>query len=153
MIRAIIFDFFRTLYDVDLQCVPEETVVLLRELKSRYLLALVSRGGEERRQQVRQISSLFDAVIVGEEKTQEDFRRICIRFQLKPDEILVVGDRVQSEILLGKIAGMKTCWYRQGKFADELPATESEHPDFIICSLSELKGNTFFKQGSGKYKS
>ncbi len=142
VIKAIIFDFKRTIFDVEKKCVSEETTQLIGMLKKRGLkLALISRSGQDQRIGEIAMSGVlpfFDFVKVVEEKSKEDFEEIAGKLGFLPSEILVVGDRIKSEIKLAKQAGMKTSWYRSGKFANEFPEGELENPDNIIYNLAEV---------------
>jgi FMN phosphatase YigB (HAD superfamily) len=53
-------------------------------------------------------------------------------------EIAVVGDRIREEIALGNRMGMRTVWYRAGKFADELPEGEDQEPWATVTSLDDV---------------
>ena len=53
-------------------------------------------------------------------------------------QTLVIGDRIQSEISVGKSLNTTTIWIQNGKFADQVPRNESEQPDFIVNNLIEL---------------
>ncbi|MGB3019832.1 MAG: HAD hydrolase-like protein, partial [Microgenomates group bacterium] len=55
-----------------------------------------------------------------------------------PLDTYVVGDRIRSEIILGKELGTTTVWIRLGKFADEVPQTPEEEPSLTFSSLSDF---------------
>lgn len=58
--------------------------------------------------------------------------------QLKVDkrECVIVGDRLNTDIRLGQLSGMKTVWIRA--FNEPLPDDKAYFPDFIIQSIAEL---------------
>ena len=51
---------------------------------------------------------------------------------------VVIGDRIRSEITLGKQCGYTTIWFKNGKFAEEAPEDADQVPDYTITSLNEL---------------
>lgn len=57
----------------------------------------------------------------------------------RPEEALMVGDRLDNDVLPAKELGMKTVWVRQGMAVYQKPVREEEQPDFIVDNLSGLK--------------
>jgi 4-nitrophenyl phosphatase len=55
-----------------------------------------------------------------------------------PAETLVVGDRLETDILGGQNAGCKTCLVLSGVTTQEQAAAWTPHPDLILSDLSEL---------------
>lgn len=147
MIEGIIFDFNRTIYDPRVGGPSKGAIELLESLYEHYELCLVSCliSGISKEERCEQIASLglnkyfkFIQVIQGE-KTIDDFRE-CLRIMgLEPQEVLVVGDRLTSEICLGNQLGMATVWYKSGKFSTLKPENELQEPDHILTSLDEVK--------------
>ena len=52
------------------------------------------------------------------------------------ENCIVVGDRLNTDIRLGKEAGMSAVWIRAHD--EEIPADFNYHPDYIIKSIAEL---------------
>ena len=67
------------------------------------------------------------------------FRKIQKRTRLKPEEILVVGDRPMREIRAGKSLGMHTVRLLHGEFKAQMPAGPEEEPDYVIKNISDVK--------------
>lgn len=147
MIEGIIFDFNRTIYDPRVSGPSRGAIELLESLYEDYKLCLVSCliSGISKEERCEQIVSLwlnkyfkFIQVIEGE-KTIADFRE-CLRImELEPQKVLVVGDRVTSEICLGNQLAMTTVWYKSGKFSTLKPENELQEPDHTIIRLDEVK--------------
>ena len=78
------------------------------------------------------------------------FRKIQKRTRLKPDEILVVGDRPMREIRAGKELGMHTVRLRHGEFKSQMPAGPEEEPDYVIGNISEVRKLPFVWGDSGQ---
>ena len=55
---------------------------------------------------------------------------------VEPENCVVVGDRVETDIKLGKQAGMKSVWINSYKETDYINLEYK--PDFIISSIAEL---------------
>lgn len=143
MIKCVIFDFNRTLYIPELQKIPEDTIGLLKCLKDMgFSLALISMKEPQREDIIESynLSSFFSVLKFVEEKDIDVFKEVIHSLKCLPDEAIVVGDRIKSEIKIANMLGIRTVWYRQGKFSDELPTEELEFPDWTIDNLPQLVG-------------
>ena len=76
------------------------------------------------------------------------FRKIQKKTQLKPSEILVVGDRPMREIRAGKELGMHTVRLLHGEFKSQMPVGPEEEPDYVIGNISEVRKLPFIWDGS-----
>jgi FMN phosphatase YigB (HAD superfamily) len=121
-------------------------VHLLKDLRNRYELLLVTSGSpefQERKVDHLGIRDLFQMVKVlncGGSKTsahgrKEDVIREIIKHP--PGDVVVIGNRLDQEIRAGKQLGMKTIWVRQGEGAAMQP-DEDSRPDFEILKLMDL---------------
>jgi putative hydrolase of the HAD superfamily len=143
MIKGAIIDFNRTLYDPESSSlIPGAIDVLERLTNEGIKLCLISkRTKEERREQISELGLdkyFLDIQVLEDDKSQESFER-CVRIMsLNPSEIAVLGDRVKKEIYLGNKLGMRTIWYKSGKFASELPQNKDEEPQYTITRLEEI---------------
>lgn len=54
-------------------------------------------------------------------------------------EAVMIGDRLDNDIVPAKKLGMKTIWIRQGFAIYQNPQNTEEQPDYIVDSLAELK--------------
>ena len=55
-----------------------------------------------------------------------------------PQDVCMIGDRLDNDILPAKSLGMKTVWIKQGFGALQKPLAKSEEPDYTINNLAEL---------------
>ena len=55
-------------------------------------------------------------------------------------EAVMIGDRLDNDICPAKKLGMKAIWIRQGFAIYQNPENAEYQPDYIVDSLSELKG-------------
>ena len=65
---------------------------------------------------------------------------IATRFRLRPEEICMVGDRLDTDILFGKDGGLSTALVLSGVTteAELLSETNLIHPDTYLAALPEL---------------
>ncbi|OGM11505.1 hypothetical protein A2Z22_00450 [Candidatus Woesebacteria bacterium RBG_16_34_12] len=106
MIKLIIFDFYKTLYNPKTNSLYRGTYSILKILSSKYSLVLISSSNYRRKLLISRldIKKYFKKVIVVNQKTESVYRK------LKPQMIqtLIIGDRTEEEILFGKNLGCKT---------------------------------------------
>ena len=139
MIKGIIFDFNRTLYLPEINKIPEKTVQLLNKLKSEgFRMALLAKKEKNRNKLIEKVSSFFFLIKQVSKKSNKEFINILKKMNLKKKEAIVIGDRIKSEIKIANKAGIKTIWYRNGKFKDELPNSKYEYPNYTITEIEEL---------------
>ena len=138
---GIVFDFNCTLYNPQTQDLYPGTLDLLRYLKSKdYKMFIIGKGGEEKKNLVNQlnIQSYFDEIILLPEKSLNDFDSLKERHP-EINTFYSIGDRTKKDIKYSNQAGFKTIWFKQGKFADELPEGKDEEPWKTISNLEEVK--------------
>ncbi len=81
-------------------------------------------------------SDLFVSEEIGFQKPSFEFFDYCIKaLNLKPEEIIIIGDSLTADIKGGIAAGLKTCWFNPKK----APLPEGVKPDFQISDLREIK--------------
>lgn len=122
-----------------------DVVPTLRWLKNNgMLLFLVSKGNPARQQQ--KLDSLgiehhfSDVRLVDEQSEKADcFLDVLRRWQLSAGQVLVVGDRVRSEIKLANELGMVSVRMLHGRFSAQSPSSPEEEPQFAIRSVGDLR--------------
>lgn len=146
MIKAIIFDWGRTLWDNENGVLFQDSKETLEYLKKKgYRLALLSvtenTAAELKLQRIREskLEPLFDKIVFCEEKGSAEAEGINRIWSLPYDSIMVVGDRTKADIKVASLVGAKSVWLQRGKFAEELPDKETGTPTYIISTVSELK--------------
>src|SRR3989344_4974661 len=141
MKKIIIFDFNRTIYDPDNNCLISGAKFVLRTLLRRgFSLYLISRAEKSRKQLIKNlgIGKYFSRIIIAKEKSRRDFERITAPMAVCRSSSFVVGDRVRKEICIGNLLGLQTIWLKSGKFADEKPREKNEKPAHIVSFLREI---------------
>jgi len=87
------------------------------------------------------VQHFFDSVIISEEVGREKpdpeiFKLAAERIKCKPEEALMIGDRIDRDIAGANRAGMLTAQILRGK--QTAPKKPEEEPDYIIPELNEI---------------
>lgn len=161
MIRAVFFDLGDTLiveesmpgkhlWEGDsLEKLPHLDEVLAELKKRGYKLGVISNTVTSREEHVRMalrkidVEKYFDAVVtsvdVGCNKPEKKvFLTALKKLKVKPEESVMVGDRVRTDILGGNRIGMKTILFRWNKRYPEKVESAEEKPSRTIKSLRKL---------------
>lgn len=56
-----------------------------------------------------------------------------------PMECILVGDRIDADIVPAKAAGMATIQFRSGRWRRQRPRSEAETPDAVVTDVAELE--------------
>jgi len=160
LIRAVFFDLGDTLveeesvggkhlWEVTLKKLPHLDEVL-KELKNRgYKLGVITNTVTSREEHVRMalkrvgIEEYFDVIVtsvdVGFNKPEKKIFFAALKaLKVKPEEAVMVGNRVSADIVGGNRVGMKTILFKWNKrYQNEITMPE-EKPAYTINSLKEL---------------
>ena len=141
-IEAIIFDWVGTLYRFGGKGLFPYSENVLRELHKKYKLAVISKAVSEdtvrRARQIYAIEKYFAFTAIGEDKTPEQFISCMRMLNVKPENTLVVDDRVNRGIQIGNALGCKTAWIRHGKYSNITPDQKTGEPNYKINSIEYL---------------
>jgi HAD superfamily hydrolase (TIGR01662 family) len=66
------------------------------------------------------------------------FLRACEDLGVTPDECIMVGDRIDNDIVPARWLGMRAVLFRTGRHVDQQPRTWRELPDAEVRDVSEL---------------
>ena len=132
-------------WNSDDEFVYPEAENCLCELSKHYKIGIIANqnlGSEERLEKLG-LLKYIDLVIASAEEgvAKPDLRIFQIaldRANCKPEKALMVGDRIDNDIVPANKIGMKTIWIKQGfgKYCE--PKAEIEQPDYTVESLNEL---------------
>lgn len=142
--KAVIFDFNRTLYDPDLQQLFPATLPLLEYCKQRGLrMALLTKAGEGNARQMLidelGISPFFDRIEIVSQKEEGLFKKLLVDWGIPASQCWVVSDRLRTDLRIAKRLGCRTIWVRQGKFAAEGPEGPTDEPEVTVTNLEEVR--------------
>lgn len=122
----------------------DNAVELLDYLNGKYPLYAASNSSfEHQRKRMTQADMLkyfkkmYVSETVGALKPAKEFFDFCLRDigNITPEETVIIGDSLTSDILGGCQYGLKTVWYNP----DGLPIPKSPSPDYTVTSLLEIK--------------
>ncbi len=115
---------------------------ILNKLKNNFTLGLVSNYyGNVKTvltglSLVEYFNIIIDSTIVGIRKPDSRiFKHIINEIDIKPEEVIVVGDSYKNDITPAKLLGCKTVWLKVKGWID---TNKSENADVTIESLNEL---------------
>lgn len=122
----------------------EGALEICEYLKGRYRMYIVTNGISETQYQRLAVSGLdqfFDDIFVSEDAMSQKPQRAYFDYcfskipDADPQQMLIVGDSLSSDIKGGNTAGIDTCWYNPGKFGRKAGI----RVDYEIRRLEELK--------------
>ena len=129
----------------DLEVLYPDTKEVLQRLSQKYKIGIIANQdfGTEQRLTDFNVHQYINLVIASAEEgvAKPDLRIFQIalaRADCKPEEAIMVGDRIDNDIIPANKIGMTTVWIKQGfgRYA-ELKEIE-EHPDYTINNLNDL---------------
>ena len=117
----------------------------LSVLSKHYKIGIIANQELDSEQRLDKLGLLryIDLVIASAEEgvAKPDLRIFQIaldRANCKSKEAVMVGDRIDNDIIPANKIGMKTVWIKQGFGKYATPISEEEYPDYSVDSLSEL---------------
>lgn len=121
-----------------------KVIPTLLEFRKKYKLGIISNGLAIKQWEKLiglGVHHLFDVVVTSEEEGFEKpdvriFKQGVKRIGLKPDECLMVGDRLEIDIVGANEAGMHTALIQKKKH--KKTTTKEVKPEFKIEDISEL---------------
>lgn len=119
---------------------------ILKALSQKYKLGIIANqsAGTQERIYNWEIGKYFDVVVASAEAgcSKPDLRIFNIALEqadCSPKNAVMIGDRLDNDIVPAKRLGMKTVWVRQGFAKFQSVNNDIEHPDYIIESIGEIK--------------
>lgn len=119
---------------------------LLEMWAQAFHMFLVTAGYEKtqkRKVELLNIAHFFSDIIYADinnpQAKYQAFSQIYQQLGGKRREYMVIGDRINNEILAGNRLGMTTVWIRRGECAQIVPQVPEEEPDYRIDHVCELE--------------
>lgn len=145
--KSIIFDWGRTLYDPDAEDLFAGVREILPELAighRLFIVSLASKGADEivrRKEMIKDfgIEEYFDDIFFAKEDKDFLYEELYQKHALLPNETAIIDDRMIRGVAWGNRQGATTVWFRNGKFANEIPTKETGDPTYIISQFTELE--------------
>ena len=129
----------------DLEILYPDAKEVLQKLRQKYKLGIIANQdyGTEKRLIDFGIRPYIDLVIASAEEGFEKpdlriFKLAFDRVNCKPEEAVMVGDRLDNDIIPANKIGMTTVWIKQGFGGVAEPKSKDEQPDYTVDNLNEL---------------
>ena len=158
MIEAVCFDLGDTLiaeesviHDSSGQAITanviEDAFEVLKAIREGgYKVAIIANGDSNSCRNIIKVTGLqdyFDTIIISEEAgiekpDQKIFNIALAKLDVKAENTVMVGNRIDADVIGANRIGMKSVWFKwNNRYKDEISNRE-ERPDFIIKELAEL---------------
>ena len=118
---------------------------LLERLRRQYSLGVIANQapGAEKRLRDFGVLEYFELILasaeVGLSKPDPRIFQLALdRAGCRAEQAVMVGDRLDNDIIPAKALGMKTVWIRQGDWKYASPRSPEETPDFAVDDWKEL---------------
>jgi putative hydrolase of the HAD superfamily len=160
LIRAVFFDLGDTLvaeeavegkhlWEATLTKLPHLDEVLAELKKKGFRLGIITNTITSREEHVRialrkiDLEKFFTLILtsvdVGHEKPDERIFMTALKaLKVKPLEAVMVGNRVETDVVGGNRVGMKTVLFKWNKRYNEMMTSPQEQPTRTIKSLRQL---------------
>lgn len=122
-----------------------ETVTCLEELSKKYKIGIIanqSLGTADRLEQHGILNYINLVIASAEEGVSKPDRKIfeiaLSRAKCKAENAVMIGDRVDNDIVPAKRLGMKTVWIKQGFWKYWKVRNQDEHADYEVDNLTAL---------------
>ena len=129
----------------DLEILYPDAKEVLQKLRQKYKLGIIANQdyGTEKRLIDFGIRQYIDLVIASAEEGVEKpdlriFQLALDRADCKPEEAVMVGDRLDNDIIPANKIGMTTVWIKQGFGGLAEPKSKDEQPDYTVDNLNKL---------------
>jgi putative hydrolase of the HAD superfamily len=116
--------------------------------KKGYRTAMIANGNSANIRNIIQATGLrdyFDSIVISEEVgIEKPYQRIfevaLAQLGVKPENAVMVGNKIDADILGANRIGMKSVWFRWNNRYSHTIDSSQEKPDFTINRLLELPG-------------
>lgn len=132
-------------WNTALECLYPDVDKILATLSKKYKLGIIANqcAGTQQRLDNWGIGKYFDVVISSAEEGCEKpdmkiFELALDRGDCKAENAVMIGDRLDNDIIPAKKLGMKTVWVKQSFAKFQSVHNDNENPDYIINSINEI---------------
>ena len=129
----------------ELEKLYPDTKMVLEIMSKKYKLGVIANQslGTKERLDNWGIGKYFDIIVASAEAgcAKPDLKIFNLALEqagCKPNEAVMIGDRLDNDVVPAKQLGMKTVWVRQGFAKYQSISNETEKPDFIIDTIGDI---------------
>lgn len=127
------------------ETVYPQAVRCLAGLRQKYKIGIIANQAPGTADRMKQygLSPYLDLVIASAEEgvakpDPKIFKLALKRAGCPPERAVMIGDRLDNDIVPAKRLGLATIWIRQGFGGMASPSSEEETPDYRVRDLAEL---------------
>lgn len=106
-IKCLIFDLDNTLALIDEEECPVDTMKLIEELKTDFTVIIITNNTEKRVIPYQMVLGI-DAIYLAMKPFTVGLRRVLRKYNLKKEEMVMIGDQLVTDIKSGIRFGIKT---------------------------------------------
>ena len=125
--------------------VRSEIPEVLAALSSRYKLGLAANSGAAMLDRLTEhdllqyFTSQKPGAVIGLAKPDvRYYLHVLEELDVRPEQAVMIGDRVDCDVVPAKLLGMKAVLYRVGRHKDQQPRSPEEIPDAQIDNVTQL---------------
>ena len=129
----------------ELEKLYPDTKMILDTLSKKYKLGVIANqvAGTKERLDNWNIGKYFDVVVASAEAgcAKPDLKIFNLALEqagCKPNEAVMIGDRLDNDVVPAKQLGMKTVWVRQGFSKYQSVKNDNEQPDYMIDTIGDI---------------
>ena len=127
------------------ECLYPEVVSTLNTLSERYKIGIIANqlpGMQERLNKMgiaKFVSQTISSAEEGIFKPNPSIFRLALqRAGCTAENSVMIGDRLDNDIIPAKAVGMRTVWVKQGLGGLAVPKNQSETPDITVSNVAEI---------------
>ena len=129
----------------ELEHLYEDAEMCLKKLSTHYKIGIIANQapGTKQRLETFGILKYIDLIVASAEEgiakpDKRIFELALHKANCRSDQAVMIGDRIDNDVIPAKKLGMTTIWIKQGFGQYWKFQTPAEHPDYEVSSLSEL---------------
>ena len=122
-IRAIFFDLDSTIMVSKSGEYHEKTEAWLKKVEEDFFIAVITNNKKPSYVEKVQSISSFQVIADAKKPSTKAIKKLLAKISMQPKDIVIVGDRPLTDILVGKLLGAKTILVDSIDAHNEGPAT------------------------------
>lgn len=134
-----------TPYYADKEKLYPDVISTLEKLRMKYKIGVIANQPSITYERLEKdgLIRYFDICLLSETEglekpDREIFMRALEQADCRPEDAVMIGDRLDNDIFPAKEIGFKTIWLRQGISCKQEPVTDDYVPDWEVSSFNEL---------------
>jgi putative hydrolase of the HAD superfamily len=119
--------------------------MLLKELERKCRLFLLTEGNANFQNSkidclgIRQYFAKIVMASASKNNKRQQIASLMDEHKLEKDSTLIIGNRLDKEIIAGNQLGIKTVWIRHGEGCEMVNSSKNGIPDYTFSSILEIR--------------